>query len=302
MWEQVANHSLLWRTVRMKNSMVNDWTGLANKLKRNNTRSLDLKKMLIASNFEEMWRNFSDNIGRVANLKSIDFCRCPAKVIEQLFKTNPYLETINAVTIYSSEIDLTNIINMKDLHELRLRSTDCIDIKSSLTSLRTLSLTTLSLTSISGLASKDLSIIGELTKLETLELGECTSFPDLFATEILPKLVNLEKLRLEKCQQKCDTSKLIDAISKLPKLTQLELINFDIQPDFDCNISSCTNIKRLLLIPTYISQSATTNKMVLQGISKMSETLLSFIWTITNELLRYVKKNLSICNSISFVY
>jgi len=175
---------------------------------------------------------------------------------------------------------------MKELRELRLRSTDCIDIKSSLASLQYLQLTTLSLTSVSALATKDISIFGELIKLETLELGECTGFPDSFAQEILPKLINLEKLRLEKCQKNCNTSKLIDAVSILPSLNQLELINFDIQPDFDIKISSCTNIRRLLLVPTCISQSATTNKMVLQGVSEMSKTLSSFIWTITNELLR----------------
>lgn len=288
MWEQVANHKLLWKTIRMKNSMVNDWSGLANKLKDNNTRSLDLKKMLLASNFEEMWESFSRNIGTASNLRSIDFCRCPAKVIEKLFKTNPLIEAINAVTINSNEIDLKNITKTKNLRELRLRSTDCIEIVSDITFFNELKdLVHLSLTSVSGLASKDISVLEKLNKLETLELGECTDFPDTFATNILPKLMNLERLRLEKCQQNFSTSKLLETIAQLPKLAQLELINFDVQSDFDDKISKCNNIKRLLLIPTYVSQSATTNRLVLSGILKMSNTLQRFIWTITNELLRY---------------
>ncbi|XP_063705111.1 uncharacterized protein LOC134834386 isoform X2 [Culicoides brevitarsis] len=287
MWEKVGNHTTLWKTVRMKNSMVNDWSGLANKLKNNNTRSLDLKKMLLASNFNEMWENFSKNIGTATNLRSIDFCRCPAKVIECLFETNPYIETINAVTINSNEIDLKNIVKATNLREFRLRSTDCIDIISDISSFKELDkLVHLSLTSVNKLASKDISILQYLSKLETLELGECSNFPDTFASSILPKLTNLEKLRLEKWQQNCNTSKLLDTIAKLPKLTQLELINFDVQADFDIKISNCVNIKKLLLIPTYVSQSATTNKLILSGVLKMYRTLEKFIWTITNELLR----------------
>lgn len=302
MWEQVANHTILWKTVRMKNSMVNDWSGLANKLKNNNTRSLDLKKMLLASNFNEMWDNFSKNIGTASNLRSIDFCRCPANVIEKLFKTNPNIETINAVTINSNEIDLKNIIKTTNLRELRLRSTDCITIVSDITFFKELHhLAHLSLTSVSGLASKDIFVLEKLTKLETLELGECTDFPDTFALNILPKLINLERLRLEKCQQNCSTSNLLDSIAQLPKLSQLELINFDVQPDFDYKLSNCTNIKRLLLIPTYVSQSATTNRLVLSGILKMTKSLQRFIWTITNELLRYCVMFLDIYNSYSLI-
>lgn len=269
--------------------MVNDWTGLANKLKNNNTRSLDLKKMLLASNFDEMWENFSANIGTASNLRSIDFCRCPAKVIEKLFETNSNIETINAVTINSNEIDLKHITKTSNLRELRLRSTDCIEIVSDITVFKELQhLAHLSLTSVSGLASKDIAVLERLDKLETLELGECTNFPDSFASDILPKLVHLERLRLEKWQQNCSTSKLLESIAKLPSLSQLELINIDVQSDFDIKLSNCTNIKRLLLIPTYVSQSATTNRLVLSGILKMSSSLQSFIWTITNELLRLI--------------
>lgn len=42
-------------------------------------------------------------------------------------------------------------------------------------------------------------------------------------------------------------------MSTLPNLVQLELINFDIKPGFDEALASCTNIKRLMLIPTYVT-------------------------------------------------
>lgn len=252
MWNQVANHFVLWKTVRMKNSLVTNWTGLSNSLQHNNSRHLDLKKMLIASDANEMWRNFSHNIGTVANLKSIDFCRCPAWVIENLFTSNANLESLNAVTINSNELDLSKIGNMSELRELRLRSTDAITLLSTLEPLAGLiHLRHVSLTSIVGLGnSVDVSVLEQIPELESLELGECSHIPESFATETLVKLTHLEKLRLEKCQLNCPTNDLLETIAKLPNLELLELINFDISIEFEEMISKCTNLRRLLLIPT----------------------------------------------------
>lgn len=47
---------------------------------------------------------------------------------------------------------------------------------------------------------------------------------------------------------------MLNEMSRLPDLVQLELINFDIRPGFDIALASCTNIRRLLLIPTYVTQ------------------------------------------------
>lgn len=43
---------------------------------------------------------------------------------------------------------------------------------------------------------------------------------------------------------------------------------------------------RMLIIPTYITQSATTNHMVLSGVIKLSSSLTQFVWGVTLELLR----------------
>lgn len=42
----------------------------------------------------------------------------------------------------------------------------------------------------------------------------------------------------------------------------------------------------MLIIPTYITQSATTNHMVLSGVIKLSSSLTQFVWGVTLELLR----------------
>ncbi|KAL1138438.1 hypothetical protein AAG570_008502 [Ranatra chinensis] len=122
---------------------------------------------------------------------------------------------------------------------------------------------------------KDLSgiegILGD--NLETLELGECSTLSEVMATETLPKLCNLKKLRLERGQvPACPVAQLLNTIATLPKLTQLELINFDVKPGFDKALAKCTNLRTLLIIPTYVTQ--------------LSSTLTYFVWGLTLELLR----------------
>jgi hypothetical protein len=102
------------------------------------------------------------------------------------------------------------------------------------------------------------SVLGYLKNLETLELGECCDFPPEFGPESLSRLKKLERLRLEKGQGKdCPTFSILAGIAALPKLTHLELVNFDVKPGFDKALAQCTNIRRLLIIPTYVTQVGT---------------------------------------------
>lgn len=287
LWKDIASHPSLWKTVRMKNSQVADWEGVANALKKHNTQNLDLRKMLLPNNSDEMWPLFSKAIARVDSLLRIELCRCPAKVVEELANTNRSLQVINAVTIRCEKMDLTNLQNLLNLQELRLKSTNGMTLMSDLTPLKNLTnLKHLSLTSIKELHKLNVEVVGELTNLESLDLGECSDFPENFGTDIISKLTKLEKLRLEKGQGTCCTFNILDAVSKIPCLEQLELVNFDVKSGFDRALGACTNIKKLLIIPTYISQSATTNHMVLGGVIKLKSTLSHFVWGVTLELLR----------------
>lgn len=135
--------------------------------------------------------------------------------------------------------------------------------------------------------------------LETLELGECSDFPDKFGTTVLIKLQKLERLRLEKGQGSCCTFDILDGVSKLQNLSQMELVNFDVKNGFDKCLANCKNIKRLLIIPTYISQSATSNNMVLGGVTELSNNLTHFVWGVTLELLRVTELFVDQCNLMS---
>lgn len=156
-----------------------------------------------------------------------------------------------------------------------------------------------SLTTIKDLGQKKLEALQHLVNLETLELGECTDFPEKFGKEVLVKLNKLERLRLEKGQGTCCTFDILDGVSKIENLSQLELVNFDVKNGFDKYLAKCTNIKRLLIIPTYISQSATSNNMVLAGVIELSHNLTHFVWGVTLELLRVTELFVDQCNQMN---
>lgn len=176
---------------------------------------------------------------------------------------------------------------LKNLKELRLKSTAGLTLTSDLSSLKELTkLTHLSLTSLKDLHKLNLEIIAELKNLESLDLGECVDLPKTFSVDVLTKLGKLEKLRLEKGQGDCHTFDILEAVKTMPQLEQLELVNFDVKNGFDLALGECSNLKKLLVIPTYISQSATTNHMVLGGVMRLRNTLSHFVWGVTLELLR----------------
>ncbi|XP_065081620.1 uncharacterized protein LOC135704122 isoform X2 [Ochlerotatus camptorhynchus] len=297
MWNQVANHPRLWRTVRMKNSHVNDWSGLANTLHKNGTKHLDLRKMLISGNSDEMWHRFAENISHVDNLERIDLCRCSSTVVGNLLKSNPNLKVINALAIKNDPLDFSNFQYGKYLQELRLKSSAAVSVDNDLSQLGFLTcLRHLSLTSIQRLGSTSIKALENLVNLESLELGECTEIGHNLA-EILPSMINLQRLRLEKGQENVNMFAVLEGISKIPSLSQLELINCDVKVGFDKHINKCNNIKKLLLIPTYVSQSAATNHMVLSGIAKLKDTLEIFIWPVTVELLRVTELYIDQCDT-----
>ncbi|XP_017881306.1 uncharacterized protein LOC108625648 isoform X2 [Ceratina calcarata] len=300
MWRDLAAHPSLWKTVRMKNSQVTDWDGLADTLQRRGTQHLDLRKMLVAGESDSIWRNFLLVIPRVTSLVKLELCKCPVMVVEEVIKCCPQLEVLSAMSIKCDSLNLESIGNLKRLQELRLKAISGMSLQEDLTPLQELTqLTQLSLTSVKELGKKKIDIIQTLVNLETLELGECSDFPDKFGTTVLIKLQKLERLRLEKGQGSCCTFDILEGVSKLQNLCQMELVNFDVKNGFDKYLANCKNIKRLLIIPTYISQSATSNNMVLGGVTELSNNLTHFVWGVTLELLRVTELFVDQCNLMS---
>lgn len=300
MWRDLAAHPSLWKTVRMKNSQVTDWDGLADTLQRRGTQHLDLRKMLVAGESDSIWKKFLLVIPRVTSLVKLELCKCPVMVVEEVIRSCPQLEVLSAMSIKCDSLNLESVGNLKRCQELRLKAISGMSLQEDLTRLQELTqLTQLSLTSVKELGKKGIDIIQTLVNLETLELGECSDFPDKFGTTVLIKLQKLERLRLEKGQGSCCTFDILEGVSKLQNLIQMELVNFDVKNGFDKYLANCKNIKRLLIIPTYISQSATSNNMVLGGVTELSNNLTHFVWGVTLELLRVTELFVDQCNLMS---
>lgn len=294
MWNHVANNTVLWQTVRMKNSQTNNWAGFMAALRRHGTRHLDLRKILIAPSLD--WNDFITHISQVPELESLHLCRCPSEVVTALLETNTNLRSLNALSINGNVFTFPSSCRMPALTELRLKSGTPIRIENlhALQQLR--SLRSLSLTCVEALDANNLEPLAALAALETLELGECNNLAGAFARNILIKLRHLERLRLEGGKG-CATFDIIETIEKLPKLVQLELVNFDIKPGFDTRLAQCRRLKRFLIIPTYISQSATTNNLVLSSIAHLGDTLQSVTWVVTQELIRVTDLYTDECHS-----
>ncbi|XP_070490229.1 uncharacterized protein [Chironomus tepperi] len=289
MWNMIGNSSILWKTVRMKNSHVNDWDGFVKTLKRNGTMHLDLRKVLMG-NQEESWREFSDKIGEIDQLQGIDLCRCTSNVVENLFKSNPALKIINAVSLKDEKINLESLkLRDSSLEELRLRTVHSNNLTlQNFDILPLINVRHLSLTTIENLPSifNENNFLRSMTALESLELGFCEQLNDQQIAEDLTYLKCLQRFRIEKGSNNFSINKILVSIAKsLPNLCQLELINCDVKNSFVESISQCQQLKRLLLIPTYVSQSAATNYMIMQGVMEL-QNLLSLHWVVTNELLR----------------
>ncbi|XP_014296375.1 uncharacterized protein LOC103578182 isoform X2 [Microplitis demolitor] len=300
MWRDLAAHPALWKTVRMKNSQVTDWDGLVATLQRHGTEHLDLRKMLIAPESDSIWQKFVSVIPNVKTLIKLELCRCPVMVVEEVIKVCPQLQVLSAMSIKCDWLNLEDIGNLKSCEELRLKAITGMSLHGDLTPLQNLTqLSHLSLTSVKELGKKKIDILASLVNLESLELGECSDFSSKFGTAVLCKLTKLERLRLEKGQGTCCTFDILKGVAKLDKLHQLELVNFDVKNGFDKHLANCKNIKRLLIIPTYISQSATSNNMVLGGVTELSDSLTYFVWGVTLELLRVTQLFVDQCNQMN---
>ncbi|OXU21071.1 hypothetical protein TSAR_015732, partial [Trichomalopsis sarcophagae] len=300
MWRDLAAHPSLWKTVRMKNSQVTDWNGLADTLKSRGTQHLDLRKMLIVGEADNVWKKFIAVIPRITTLIKLEMCRCPAEVVEEVMKNCSQLKVLNAMSIKCDSLNLESASSLNNCNELRLKAINGMAIEGDLTPLLQISnITHLSLTSVKDLGKKKIEILKSLSSLKTLELGECSDFPEKFGTAVLSNLHNLERLRLEKGQGSCCTFDILEGIAKLGNLTQLELVNFDVKNGFDKYLANCKNIKRLLIIPTYVSQSATSNNMILGGVTELSNSLTHFVWGVTQELLRVTELFVDQCNQMS---
>ncbi|XP_050538349.1 uncharacterized protein LOC126903861 isoform X4 [Daktulosphaira vitifoliae] len=303
-WNIIAMNRLLWQNVRLKNSMVYDWEKFVNTIDNLGTISLDTRRMLIPTktdDFESFWLKFSASIKKAKKLRVIELYRCPTHVVEDAIYALPQLAVLNSTSIKNPHLikeaknsvefmalSLKYLGQMTNLTEIRLKGLSGIKLTTISSMENLVNLKTLSLTSIKQFP-KDIckSLDSVSTSLEFLEIGDCDCMPHDFATS-LRKFINLRSLRLENCCGRWDTyaQSVFSAIRSLEKLNILELINIEFSNCVEDELEKCDGIRGLLIIPAYVSQSATTNCHLIDCLKKLSGTLTHLVWGLTHELLR----------------
>ncbi|XP_050422120.1 uncharacterized protein LOC126834328 isoform X3 [Adelges cooleyi] len=303
-WNMIAMNRMLWQNIRLKNSQVRDWEKFADTINRQGTEVLDTRRMLIPSkldDFDSFWLCFSAAIKKAKNLKNIELYRCPTHVVEDTIYALPQLVILNATSIKNPlltkeakncaefmPLNLKYLGQMTNLTEIRIKSFNGIKLTSLASLDKLVHLKTLSLTSIKNFPKDICKSLDTVTvDLEFLEIGDCDCLSNEFAVS-LRRFVNLRSLRLENCCGRWDSyvQSVFSAIRSLDKLSILELINVEFSNTVEDELEKCDGIRALLIIPAYISQSATTNCHLIDCLKKLSGTLTHVVWGLTHELLR----------------
>lgn len=145
--------------------------------------------------------------------------------------------------------------------------------------------------SIRSLGEKNIEVLKSLQTLQLLELGDCSGFPETFGSSILKELKDLKHLRLEKIEDSRFIADLLTSVSKLEKLTKLELVNIRIGHGFEEHLAKCKHVKKLAIVPVYEStlslQSAETNNIILKGIKELSCSLENLVLGINEALFSF---------------
>ncbi|XP_025203765.1 uncharacterized protein LOC112600685 isoform X2 [Melanaphis sacchari] len=303
-WHIIAMNKFLWQNVRLKNSMVYDWERFVDSIDQQRTDTLDTRRMLIPvkiEEFENFWLNFAKAMKRAQKLKFIELYRCPTHVVEDIIYSLPQLEILNATSIKNPNVtkeakntndfmvlNLNYLGQMTKLTELRLKGLTGIKLTSLPSFGNLVNLNKFSLTSIKSFPNDICQSLDTITdNIEFLEIGDCDCLPSDFALS-LKRFVNLKSLRLENCCGKWESfaQDVFTVIRGLEKLTILELINIEFSNCVEDELEKCLGIKALLIIPAYVSQSATTNCHLIDCLKKLSKTLTHLVWGLTHELLR----------------
>lgn len=289
-----SRHYSLWKTVYLKDIYVKDWDKFTRCLNKNDTQVINFNKMIAKTEPEDvkiMWRSINEALGKIPTVCHLDLGRCAGPeiiIIKQCLNLTKFTCSFNKKSL----LDFYGFSAVQNLTHLYIRGFELsktIGLK--VLNIHTLSklkhLTHLALTSVKQ-NSQDTNwamFLADMPQLEWLELGECTNFTNEFVKNALSKLVLLKHLRLEMVTEVI-ANDVINTIATLSHLNTLELINFDVKLGFEEAFCKCKNLRSVLIIPTYIKQSAVTVQRMVLALSGMNHTLKRVVWGLTMELLK----------------
>ncbi|XP_050404107.2 uncharacterized protein LOC126820299 [Patella vulgata] len=261
-WHHISKQSSLWRLVRLKDMKIPDWETSTRFIRQVGVERLSLKGLHHYDDRNRTWHMLMANLHNLVALRDIQFGLVPATVLHSVCEKLQSLEVFSAEFISDSnseqmwntptKIDIGKFSTLQHLRELRLRGVGGLVLPtfsstSGLSQLTQLShLQVLSLTTLRSFQDSEFHFLGQMQKLKTLEIGDCSPWSETY--EHLAKLTNLKRLRLE-CGGDLKNTSLADALIQITGLEELELVMFII-PD---NLSSITekleNLYRFIVWP-----------------------------------------------------
>lgn len=287
-WNYVASSKSLWKTIRLEDLKVKNWSAFRKALLRNETEELDLWEMVIPDDLDKealMWKKMSRAVKNLKSLKKLDMGRCPPEALVMMVKVTPRLTSLVSLDVQDGDLDLVKVCKLKELTELKLNSfSKRLELRNFEYLKDLKNLETLSVTEVVSLTGIENSLPNGLI---TLELGPWHSLSTEMSKTTLPTLKNLRKLRMEQAWDATldEMRPFFETVPTMPHLVHLELVNFPAIPGFDNLIAKLTNIETFhYLMNVRIMNSAVMNYIFMDGISKLSGTLKRLVWELPRDL------------------
>lgn len=149
-----------------------------------------------------------------------------------------------------------------------------------------ISITHLSISNVENLRAEFFESLKYLLCLQKLRIGKCTNLPEHFGSKVLNQLFDIVCLRIECCENAESITDIVQVLPNMPNIKELQFISVIIPSQFDIIIAKCTNIPKMVIIPSYIKQAAIINRMLLVGLCVLNQSLTHLTWGISHELIR----------------
>ncbi|XP_030564706.1 uncharacterized protein LOC115765338 isoform X4 [Drosophila novamexicana] len=283
-WSMIARDRSVWRTLKLRDTLITNWLFLLRDMVRYRTRELDMMGVKMTNPKMRL-------DGDLRVLKALRVLRtdaCEAEFIQSVIKCIPRLLELRT-TCTSRALSLASMKKMLELRVLRIRM---IEPKASIFSLQPLQnleqLRELSLRGINNMAQLELLQLQGLKLLETLVLGSCRGMKaTTFGQQVLPRLKRLRHLRLENhhSNRSFNINEIMEGISAGGSVKRVELINVNVDAELSRQLAACKSVQELLLMPNFHNNTAYMMCYIMQAINENSEQLNVFRLGLTYELL-----------------
>ncbi|XP_019753959.1 F-box/LRR-repeat protein 7 [Dendroctonus ponderosae] len=300
LWHDLVCDWRLWRSIELYGCKVS-FPKMMNAYKDRSIVALKLIdcKLKKQGPKDNLWEFLGGN----RELKVLEVSDCPSQLIKMLPNQNRCLETVRVSLVCCAtgmKLNLDLIFLLPRLLELKLYCNRELDnfhgLFGNLGNLRHLYLL--------GVKNLDLQLlhtvqIPKSCRLESLGLGDCQLLANSFG-QFLQALPALKRLRLERCSE-WQAFVVLESISKCAQLETLELLDFNINKQFEIGLRLCTNLKQLTVIPNpHRFQMGAFNARVFRGSCGLKRTLKKFTWGFSRKYMDYFFRMYKTVNRVPF--